>query len=94
MRYTKAEDFSKLPGKFHHLYKVLIIIDRGANISIVVIELLDGDNAVLLLCVPHAHEFDKDLLWGFVTVDDFWVRFDVVKLSNVLQLNGTISVDI
>lgn len=73
MCYTKAEELSKLPGRSQDFYKLPIIIDRGADISIVVIELLDGDNAVLLLCVPHAHEFDKNLLWGFTSADDFWV---------------------
>jgi hypothetical protein len=34
------------------------------------------------------------LLWGLGSANNFRVRVDIVELRDVLQLNGTISVDV
>ena len=78
----------------HHDTEVFVRVDRGGHVPVVVAELVECDDAIGNLGVPHAHELAVGFLWSFLTRDDVWVLADIVNACNIIKSNLAVSVDI
>lgn len=78
----------------HHDTEVFVRVDRGGHVLVVVAELVECDDAVGNLGVPHAHELAVGLLWSFLSRHDVWVLADIVNACNIVESNLAVSVDI
>lgn len=54
--------FIQFPGSCHDGTELLVGVHGGTDVSIVVTELIEGNNAVLDLGVPEAHELHVDFM--------------------------------
>ena len=85
---------SKFPGLCHHDTEVFVRVDRGGHVLVVVAELVECDDAIGNLGVPHAHELTVGLLGRLLTVNNVWVLADIVNACNIIESHLTVSVDI
>jgi len=85
---------SVFPCILHYSIKFIVSFNAGADITVVLTELIKSNDAILLLSIPKWHELHEEISFGFETRLDFWVLRSIIKLSNIIKFNLTISIDI
>jgi len=77
-------DSSQFPGSGNDSNEFFICINRAADILIILTEFLYGYDAVFMLSVPKAHEFNEDLLIGLFARDYLWMVRCIIDLCNII----------
>ena len=85
---------SQFPGLGHHDAEVLISVNGGRNITVVLAKLIEGDNSIGNLRIPHAHELTIGFLRSFLAVDNVGVLAHIIDASDIVKGHLTILVNI
>ena len=76
----------------HHDSKVFVCVNRGGDVTIVITELVESDDSVCDLRIPHAHELTVGLLRSLLARHDVWMLAHVVDSSDVIKSDLAIAI--
>ena len=68
-----------------HEFEVIVSIDAGAEILVVVLKLLNGDDLVTLVRFPHGHEVGEHLIGRLFTALEVGVEAHIIGHSDVIN---------
>ena len=89
-----SRNSSEFPGLSHHEAEVIVGVDACRHILVVVTEFIEGDDAVCILGIPHAHVLTVGFLGRLLAVDNVGVLADIVDASNIVKFHQAILVDV
>lgn len=76
---------SDVPCVADHEFEVIVSIDAGAEILVVVLKLLNGDDLVTLVRFPHGHEVGEHLIGRLFTALEVGVEAHIIGHSDVIN---------
>lgn len=82
----------ELPGGLHELNEVVVVVDGGANGSVVFEPLLLSDLTIVVLVAEALEELQEDLVLGHLAVLDLGVEGGVIDTSEVSGGDAAIGV--
>lgn len=68
-----------------HQLEIVILINAGAQVLVIVLELLNRHDMVLLVSLPDLHEVREHLVSSLATTLEIWVEAHIVSDLNVLE---------
>eukprot|EP00760_Papus_ankaliazontas_P008556 PhM_4_TR13886/c0_g1_i1/m.56465 len=84
---------TEAPGGVHHDLEVLVVIDRRADVGVVVLELLQRDDAVdLVTDLEGLDELQEHLLLGLLALEHVGVALGGVRLADVVHVDLAVAV--
>ena len=83
--FTPSFSSGDVPRIADHELEVVIVINAGADILVVVLELLDCDDSVLLVGLPDGHEVHQYLILSLPSALEIWVEVNDVGNLDVLD---------
>ena len=69
----------------NHELEVVIRVDAGAQVLVIVLELLDGDDLVALVRLPHGHEVGEHLVGRLSSALEIRMEAHIVSNANILN---------
>ena len=84
----------QFPSTLHHEFEVVVSVNGAADAFVVVTEFFECDDSISNLAVPLSHEFLEDFVGGLSSLFDIWVLAGIVDLSNIVELNLSILVEV
>ena len=87
---------SELPGCFHELNEVVVVVNGGADSGVVLVPLVSLDSTVLVSVTEVLEELQEDLVFGELTRLHLGVHAAVVDTSEVSggDLAGAIGIEL
>ena len=82
----------KFPCIAHQLNEVGVVVDVSGHGSVVVVPLLDSDDAITVAVTEACEELDENLFVGHLAADNLGVGTAIVDDAEVGRGNGTIAV--
>ena len=84
----------QMPRVSNHEFEIVVLVNAGADILVIVDELLDCHLVVTVLSIPLGHELAEDVITAHFTGLELGVLADIVSLTNVVKVDKTATVPV
>lgn len=82
----------KFPRVAHKLHEVVVVVNVGADSSVVIVPLLVGDNAIAVFVAEAGQELDEHFLVSHLAADNFGVLRAVIDYAHVARVDHAVAV--